>query len=431
MSKKKISKSIVDYAGLLAKVKARIHHAQVKAVFAANAELIRLYWDIGRMLDERQSHEGYGTAVIPRLAKDLNAQLTSLKGFSERNIKRMLGFYRAYAHLAEVVPQLVAQPLNPPVVPQLVAQLSHRQVLPQAVAKAAPKKVLPPSVAKAAAKNTLPQAVAKLQESASGTTADDSILWSIPWGHHAVLLSKIKNLDDRLWYMRQTIENGWSRSVLMFQIGKKAHARHGKAITNVPALLPAIQSDLIVQTLKDPYIFDFLTLAEPFQEKELEAQLLRHLERFLLELGKGFAFVGRQYRIEVGDDDYSIDLLFYHLKLRCYVVIDLKTGAFHPDYVGKMNFYLNVVDDRLRHPADARSIGLILCQERNRVVAEYALRGLDAPIGVSEYELARALPRELQSSLPTIEAIEAELATTAKPTSKANPKSPSKKKAKL
>ena len=207
-------------------------------------------------------------------------------------------------------------------------------------------------------------------------------------------------------------EHGWSRNMLTIKIQSAAHARQGKAISNFANLLPPAQSDLIVQALKDPYVFDFLTLEEPFHERELETSLLQHIQRFLLELGQGFAFVGRQHPITVGDEDFYIDLLFYHLRLRCFVVIDLKKGAFKAEHAGKMNFYLNVVDDKLRHETDAPTIGLILCQDRNRVIAEYALRGMNKPIGISEYELTRTLPNELQSNLPTIEAIEAELAGT-------------------
>lgn len=187
-------------------------------------------------------------------------------------------------------------------------------------------------------------------------------------------------------------------------------------------LLPSPQSDLAQQTLKDPYIFDFLTLEEHFHERELETGLIRHLEKFLLELGQGFAFVGRQYPVEVGNDDYRIDLLFYHLRLRAFVVIDLKTGAFKPEYAGKINFYCNVVNDRLRHPTDAPTIGLILCQTTDKVLAEYALSGIDKPIGVSSYELTRSLPANLRSALPTVEEIEAELAAPA-----ARPKKPGRK----
>jgi len=190
--------------------------------------------------------------------------------------------------------------------------------------------------------------------------------------------------------------------------------------------LPAAKSDLVQQTLKDPYIFDFLTLQEPFHERELETNLLHQLERFLLELGQGFAFVGRQYYLKVGDREFYMDLLFYHLKLRCFVVIDLKKGEFKPEYAGKMNFYLSVVDDQLRHEADAPSNGLILCQDRNHIVAEYALRGVDKPIGISEYELTRALPVNLRSALPTVEEIEAELAQHEKTATAKTPRSPRK-----
>ncbi len=376
MSKKKPA-SLPDYSGLLGQIKDRIRQSQVRAVLSVNAELIRLYWDIGHILEGRQEREGYGKAVIPRLARDLLNELPEVKGFSERNLSRMIAFSRAYPEPAALLPQAVAKPPSAEDVPQEVGDL----------------------------------------------VGQDSLLWSIPWGHHAVLMEKVKALDVRLWYMRQTLLHGWSRNILTLMIGSDAHARQGKAISNFPDRLPPPQSDLAVQTLKDPYIFDFLTLEEPFHERELETGLLQHLERFLLELGQGFAFVGRQYHLEVGDEDFYVDLLFYHLRLRCFVVIDLKKGAFKAEYAGKMNFYLNVVDDKLRNETDAPSIGLILCQDRNRVVAEYALRGMNKPIGVSEYELTRSLPRELQSSLPTIEALEAELAepSTEEPPTKRTP----------
>jgi len=259
----------------------------------------------------------------------------------------------------------------------------------------------------------VPPAVAQLPAQAISQPAaadvPDSTFWSIPWAHHIILMEKVKDIGARFWYMRQTLANGWSRNVLLTMIRTQARRRQGKAITNFDRLLPPPQSDLARQTLKDPYIFDFLTLDEPFHERELEAQVLRELERFLLELGQGFAFVGRQVHLDVGGGDFYVDLLFYHLKLRCFVVIDLKTGEFKPEYAGKMNFYLSVVDDRLRHANDGPSIGLILCQDENHIVAEYALRGLNKPIGVSEYELTRALPPSLQSALPTVEEIEAEL----------------------
>jgi predicted nuclease of restriction endonuclease-like (RecB) superfamily len=231
----------------------------------------------------------------------------------------------------------------------------------------------------------------------------------LPWGHNCVLLDKILDTERRLWYANKTIENGWSRNVLTHQIETKLYERQGKALTNFSRTLPPLQSDLANETLKDPYNFDFLTLGDQAHERDLENALLFHIRQFLLELGAGFAFVGSQHHLEVGGDDFYIDLLFYHLKLRCYVVIDLKMGQFQPEYAGKMNFYLSAVDDLLRHPSDAPSIGLILCKTQNRIVAEYALRDMEKPIGVSLYDLTQALPNEIKGNLPTIEEIEIEL----------------------
>lgn len=235
------------------------------------------------------------------------------------------------------------------------------------------------------------------------------LILAVPWGHHAELMTKVKDPVTRQWYMRAAVENGWSRNILLMQIETAAHKRLGNATSNFALRLPAPDSDLVQQTLKDPWLFNFLTLSTGFHERELEAGLIAHLEKFLLELGQGFAFVGRQYHLDIGEQDFYIDLLFYHLKLRCYVVIDLKRGDFKPEYAGKMSFYCNVVDDQLRHETDKPTIGLILCQQPNRVLAEYALRVVGNPIGVAGFDLTRALPETLQSSLPSIEQIEQEL----------------------
>ncbi|MBC7377403.1 MAG: DUF1016 domain-containing protein [Burkholderiaceae bacterium] len=371
------------YAELLGEIKQRIRHAQARAWMAVNADMIRLYWSIGQVIDRRQQQEGYGAAVIPRLSRDLHNELPEEKGFSERNIKRMLAFYRLYpgaalALASELVPQPVAQ-----AVPQPVG---------------------------AAAVPTVP-AVPVVDFPAV-------LLLAMPWGHHAVLMEKVKDAAARQWYMRAAVDSGWSRYLLQEHIDTDSRRRTGRAASNFALRVPAADSAMVQQTLKDPYLFDFLTLQAPFRERELETGLMAHLQKFLLELGQGFAFVGRQYHVDVGDQDFYIDLLFYHLKLRCYVVIDLKRGAFKPEYAGKMSFYCSVVNDRLRHGDDKPTIGLILCQQHNRVLAEYTLRGMDNPIGVSSYELTRALPTELKSSLPSIEDIEREL--TGDPTSSPN-----------
>lgn len=231
----------------------------------------------------------------------------------------------------------------------------------------------------------------------------------LPWGHIIVLMQRVKDIDQRLWYANQVFQNGWGRDTLVQMIKTDTWLRQGKAATNFDLTLPEPQSVLVSETLKNPYAFDFLTLAEPFSERELEVELVKHLEKFLLELGAGFAFVGRQYQLTISERDFYLDLLFYHLKLRCFVVIELKKGEFKPEYAGKMNFYCSAVDDSLKHPTDAPTIGLILCQTKDKIFAEYALKDVKKPIGISEYELTRILPQNLESSLPTIEEIENEL----------------------
>jgi predicted nuclease of restriction endonuclease-like (RecB) superfamily len=369
---------VTTYISLFSEIKVRIREAQVKATLAANAQMIAMYWDIGKMINERQNLEGWGTNVIRRLSIDLKNELPELKGFSSRNLEYMLRFANEYSIPQQPVAELkVVDNHKNTIMQQPVAQLESQEI------------------------SILPQAVAKLK--------NEQLLLSIPWGHNLLLIEKIKDIEIRFWYMQQTVENGWSRDVLGAMIKTNAFERKGSTVNNFDNRLTNLQSDLVKQTLKDPYIFDFLTLAEPFAERELETELIKHIEKFLLELGTGFAFVGRQYHVEVGDKDFNIDLLFYHLKMRCFIVIDLKKGDFKPEHAGKMNFYCSVIDDILKHKNDEPTIGLILCENKNKVIAEYALRDNNKPIGVSEYEFTRALPDNLKSSLPSIEDIENEL----------------------
>ena len=237
----------------------------------------------------------------------------------------------------------------------------------------------------------------------------------LPWFHLCTLLDKLKTRDERDWYLAKAAEHGWSRNVLVMQIETRAHERLGRALTNFEANLPAPQSDLARESLKDPYRFDFLNLGNEAAEREIETALVSHISRFLLELGAGFAYVGRQVPLEVGGEDFFIDLLFYHLKLHCYVVVELKTGDFKPEHAGKLGFYLSAVDTQVKSAQDSPTIGLLLCKNRNKVVAEYALRDLNKPIGVAEYQLVESLPAELQTSLPSIEQIERELGSDAGP----------------
>lgn len=247
----------------------------------------------------------------------------------------------------------------------------------------------------------------------AGAYAEESIVQQLvgqlPWGHNLILIDRVKEATQRYWYARQAIQFGGSRNILAHQIETGLYARQGHALTNFDKTPPSPQSELAQQVIKDPYNFDFLTLGPDAQERDLERGLLERLRQFLLELGSGFAFVGSQYSLEVDGENYSIDLLFYHLKLRCFIVIDLKTQKFKPEFAGKMNFYLSAVDDLLRHPLDQPSMGIILCKTRSQTVAEYALRDTNKPIGISEYRTTAALPDAMKGSLPTIEALEAEL----------------------
>jgi predicted nuclease of restriction endonuclease-like (RecB) superfamily len=238
-------------------------------------------------------------------------------------------------------------------------------------------------------------------------------LAQIPWFHQIALLEKLSDPKQRLWYARKSAIYGWSHNILAMQIASRAHERRGKAVTNFESPMPPPASDMAAQVFKDPYLFDFLGTADARRDREVEQALVDHIQRFLLELGAGFAFVGRQVHLEFASEDYYLDLLFYHLKLRCYVVVELKAGRLEPGFVGEMNMYLAVVDDLLRHADDKPTIGLLLCRSTNRLVVEYALRGSGKPIGVAQWEtmLGKQLPDELKGSLPTVEEIEAELAT--------------------
>ncbi len=354
------------YATLLTDLKVRVRAAQLRAAVAVNRELIALYWDIGKIIVTAQQTAGYGRQVVQRLAVDLQAEFPGMAGFSPQNVWFMRSFYLAWIK-------------ETPKLQQAVGEFAGT-ILSQ------PVRELPAS--------TLPAPISEL-----------------PWGHNRLLLTKLDTPPLRLWYARKTVEHGWSRAVLTHHIETQLHKREGKAVTNFQNTLPPVQSDLAEQTLKDPYNFDFLTLRSDAHERDLEQGLLDHIQKFLLELGVGFAFVGRQHHMEIGGQDYYLDLLFYHLRLRCYVVIDLKMKAFEPEFAGKMNFYLSAVDDQLRHADDKPSIGLLLCKERDHLTVEYALRDLKKPIGVAQWQtkLVESLPRNLKGNLPTVEAIEAEL----------------------
>jgi predicted nuclease of restriction endonuclease-like (RecB) superfamily len=354
------------YTTLLANLKARVHAAQLRAAVSVNRELILLYWDIGRIIVEAQKTKGYGKQVVERLAGDLQREFPGTAGFSPQNVWFMRSFYLAWSALPQKLSQVVRE--------------SKTAILSQPVRESAVS-VLP------------------------------ALISELPWGHNRLLLTKLNEPAIRLWYAHKAVKHGWSRAVLAHHIETQLYKREGKAVTNFKRTLPPPQSDLAEQTLKDPYNFDFLTLGSDAHERDLEQGLLDHIQKFLLELGVGFAFVDRQHHLEISGQDYYLDLLFYHLRLRCYVVIDLKMEAFKPEFAGKMNFYLSAVDDQLRHADDRPSIGLLLCKERDHVTVEYALRDLKKPIGVAQWQtkLVESLPKNLKGNLPTVAEIEAEL----------------------
>ena len=369
-----------SYDRLLADIKSRIRSAQVKAALAANAELIRLYWSIGRDIVERQRAEGWGKAIVERLSHDIRREFPRIKGFSPQNLWYMRAFYLAWSEVA-------------PILQRPVGELAAGEILQRPVGEIA--RTPARSVRKLRLREELPRLMADL-----------------PWGHNVILIEKVKDPAERIWYAQTALEHGWSRDILALQIETGLCRRRGRAVSNFARTLPAPQSDLAAQALKDPYVFDFLTLADDARERDIENQLLQHIARFLVELGAGFAFVGRQVHLGIGGDDFYLDLLFYHTRLHCYVVIDLKNRAFQAEDAGKMNLYLSAVDDRMRQPEDKPSLGLLLCKAHNRLVAEYALRDIHKPIGVAAWaaQLTRALPKALRSSLPTVEEIEVELA---------------------
>ena len=378
------------YGRLLSEIKARVRAAQIRAHLAANSELLALYWDIGRLILDRQKAEGWGTKVIARLSQDLQNEFPGQQGYSPRNLKYMRAFAAAWPETV-----FVQQP---------AAQLagSGKAIVHQPGAQ-------------------IPRANSAMVQAPLAPMAPSSPIVQPPvaqlsWKHHLALLDKLDTRADRLWYAAKAVENGWSRPILAFQIDSGLHTRQGKAVTNFQTTLPSPQSDLAQQITKDPYYFDFLTLRADANERTVEDALLAHVEKFLLELVVGFALVGRQVHLAVGDQDFYLDLLFYHLKLRCFVVIDLKLRDFTPEAAGKMNFYLSAVDDRFRQSDDQPSIGLILCRAKNRIIAEYALRNLQKPIGVSDYvtRLVESLPKELRASVPSVKEIENELAPDAR-----------------
>ncbi len=337
MSKMNLGKT---YKAWLKTIKQKIKAAQYKAAMSVNAQLMELYWDLGKDLVKKQNEANWGDAVLEQLAFDLRLSFPEITGFSRRNLYAIRQWYLFYSAESQFVPQAVAQ---------------------------------------------------------------------IPWGHNRLIISKIKNTKEALFYCNATVQNGWNREQLELQIDNRYYQSKGKSITNFKATLPELQSALAIETLKNPYNFDFLGLENDALELEIEHAMMNHIAKFLIELGKGFAFVGRQYQLVISDTEYYVDLLFYHLHLRSFVVVELKSGKFKPEYAGKLNFYLSAIDAQIKQPQDNPSIGLILCRHKDKIEAEYSLKDIKKPIGISEYKLTQALPKNYKSQLPTIAQIETQL----------------------
>lgn len=346
-----------NYALILQDLKEKIRKTRLRATLAVNTELLNIYWEIGYTILQQQKSEGWGAKIIDRLAADLRREFTDMKGLSPRNFKYMRAFADAY-------PDFI-------IVQQSVAQIQ----------------------------NTENEAFTILQRSIA----------QLPWGHNCTLLDKLKLHEERAFYAQKAVQNGWTRDMLVNQIESGLFKRQGAITNNFGLTIPAYDSELALQLFKDPYHLDFVMLAEEAKERDLEDALMNHITKLLLELGDGFAFMGRQKRFEAAGKEFVIDLLFYHTKLRRYIIIDLKIGEFEAEFVSKMNLYLGLSDDTLKGRHDEPSIGLILCKTKNKIIAEYALRDTSKPIGIAEYKIAERLPEDIKGKLPSIEEIEQKL----------------------
>lgn len=352
------------YTILLRQIKQRVLLAQQRAIYSANEEMLRMYWDVGGMLRRSQQVDGWGQKTLQRLSMDLKNDYPQIKGFTVRNMQYMVQFFNEYNQDLTMVKD--NRPLSKSAITKsVISQLEEYNF-------------------------TLP-------------------VKHLDWTHNLVLIKQVKDIRARYWYMVQSITNHWTTRYLQEAIKLDYYGKHGALANNFSDTLPAPEASEVQTMLKDPYIFDMLTFTEQYNERDVEIGLVKHVEKFLIEMGAGFAFMGRQYHIEVSDDDYYIDILMYNTFLHRYLVIELKDTEFKPEYIGKLNFYCSAVDDILCRDGDNRTIGLLLCRTKDRIKAEYALRDIQKPIGISDYELGQALPTDFRGSLPTVEEIEKEL----------------------
>lgn len=372
-----------EYKDWIGELKQRIRQSQIKAAVKVNTELLQLYWKLGGEIVEKQQNAQWGDGFLKQLSADLMAEFPEMKGFSLRNLERIrnwyLFYYEHYTITAQAVPQF-GNANRKRVVGKIDAETTEQP-------------------ASQLGNGIRAQVVPQLAES----------FFSVPWGHHILIMQRCKEMDKALFYIHKTVENNWSRSVLDWQIDSNLFEREGKAVSNFSLTLPKPQSDLAQQITKDPYIIDIMGVRQEMQERELEAHLDKHISQYLLELGKGFTYYGHQIQLKVGDEIFYIDQLFYHVRLHCYVVVELKATVFKPEHIGQLNFYVNAVNALMRTEGDNPTIGLLICKDKNDVVAEYTLQSVNSPIGVSSMKIYDQLTSDYKSALPTTEEIEAEI----------------------
>lgn len=333
-----------EYAEWLEQIKAQYRNAQLKAAVKVNSELLRFYWKLGHDLVSLKAEERWGAGIIERISLDFKEAFPHQSGFSKTNLWYIKKWYIFYSQESSLLHQPGGELEN--------------------------------------------------------------VLFQVPWRHHCEIITKCNSMEQAIFYLRETISNGWSRSALENALRANFYQQKGKVLTNFKEQLTDPQSKLAQETLKDPYNFDFLTMREDYDERDLESELTKHITQLLLELGKGFSFCGRQVEIVVSGTSYRIDMLFYHIRLKCYVVVELKTHAFQPEYAGKLNFYVTAVDKLLKQEEDNPTIGLLICKTKDETKVEWAFHGVNKPLGVAAYELNNIIPKEIVSKLPTIEEVE-------------------------
>ena len=394
-----------------------LEHTQVRVVASANADMLFHYWKVGHFILYLQKKEGWGSKVIDNLSKAIRSKYPDKKGYSRRNIFYMCQFASAYP--LEVLKEMdrIDSLLTTPTVEKVLSLTNElNQIVQQPVALI--------QATENQSNTIMQQPVAQLEEVTETLSTiyhcdisqieeifKHSAIVRTNWASHVILLNSKLPLGECYWYITQAVANGWSRNVLQMQIETNLFARQitAKKVSNFSVRLPKPQSDLANYLMKDPYIFDMMGQTDKMAERDIERQLVSHITKYLLEMGNGFAFVAQQKHFEVGDSDFYTDLILYNIQLHAYVVVELKATPFKPEYMGQLNFYINVVDDTLRGEHDNKTIGLLLCNGGDKVVAQYALSGYNQPIGVSDYQLSKAIPENLKSTLPTVEEVEEEL----------------------